>query len=214
MNLKQIYIFRHGETDWNVEGRFQGHLDIPLNEEGKRQAEALGKRLKSIPLEAILSSDLSRSKETASIIASQLDITVAVDPRLREAHLGDAQGRTWEEIKSKFGPEIVTRWKSNRPTDADVAYPGGETGSAVLKRVMICLEEFCRVNAYDSLGVSSHGGVIRRLVHHIRQSQGASPLEAVSIPNTVLYLLCFDLRTGKWSYPSQPHNINVAQEGL
>src|ERR1700749_4512270 len=109
--MKRAILFRHGETDWNVEERFQGHIDVPLNENGRAQARGLVEKLAPMGLQVILSSDLSRALETARIAARGLGgIAVEIDPRLREAHLGGAQGLTREEIEKKFGLELVHRW--------------------------------------------------------------------------------------------------------
>lgn len=184
---KAVFIFRHGETDWNVAERFQGHIDISLNERGREQAKMLIPLLKSAEIEAVLSSDLSRAKETGSIVASALKIPVHEDVRLREAHLGDAQGRTREEIEKHFGEELARRWRSSHLLDADIAYPGGESGNSVMKRGFAALEEFLMNNPYDRIGVATHGGVIRRIMQAILPP--GSP--AVAIPNGVLYELEF-----------------------
>jgi probable phosphoglycerate mutase len=194
-------LFRHGETDWNAEGRFQGHVDIPLNDKGRGQAQGLVPQLAPFGLQAILSSDLSRAHETARIIASGLSVAgssvpVYTDEGLREAFLGQAQGMTYEEIIARFGADVVSRWGSGKPTDADVAYPGGETATQVLARVFGALEGFFeREPAYDHIGISSHGGVIRRIMQRLRPV-GSEP---VRIPNAVLYRIGYDPLTGLWS---------------
>jgi probable phosphoglycerate mutase len=192
---RQVFIFRHGETDWNIEGRFQGHLNIPLNAHGREQARALGEKLRGQGLEAILSSDLSRAEETAKIIARILgEIPVLSDSRLREAHLGGAQGLTREEIEKVHGVEILNRWKSIAPSDADVRYPGGESGAEVMSRVFQSLEHFIQTTSYVRFGVASHGGVIRRVMQKINgESQ-----KKVPIPNGVVYKLLWNPQSG-WS---------------
>src|SRR5947209_8391773 len=117
---KKLYLFRHGETDWNAEGRFQGHLDIPLNEKGRAQARALVEKLKLASIEAIVTSDLSRARDTALVSAQALGLPIFEDRRLREAFLGDAQGLTSEEIRLRFGDELTDRWRSHHLTDADI----------------------------------------------------------------------------------------------
>ncbi len=192
---KHCWVFRHGETDWNAEGRFQGHTDIPLNQKGRMQAHDLAERLRSVGLEAVLSSDLSRASETGSIVAEALGIRLFMDANLREAFLGNAQGLTFEEIGNRFGQEMTHRWRSDHPTDADVSYPGGETGAQVMTRSFEAIERFFRTNPEVScLGVSCHGGVIRRLMQKVRPP-GSEP---VKIPNTVLYRLIFESESGEW----------------
>jgi probable phosphoglycerate mutase len=186
--VKRLYIFRHGETDWNAEQRFQGHIDVPLNPRGRAQAEGLVETLRGFNLQIVLSSDLSRARETAEIVARGLGgIPHEIDARLREAHLGGAQGLTVTEIESKFGHELVHRWRSWQTTDADVSYPGGETGTEVLARVFAGLRDFLARTSFERVGVATHGGVIRRVMASLRPP-GSDP---VPIPNGVLYELVF-----------------------
>jgi len=192
--MKQLYVFRHGETDWNAEGRFQGHMDIPLNDRGREQAQGLVSQLAPFGLQAILSSDLSRAHETARIVGQGLNVPVLIDPGLREAYLGKAQGMTYREILAQFGEDVMGQWRSDLPSDADISYPGGETGNQVMIRVFSALENFiAREPAYDHIGVSCHGGVIRRIMQRIRPPGSG----AVLIPNAVLYRISYT--QGAWS---------------
>jgi broad specificity phosphatase PhoE len=199
----QIFIFRHGETDWNAQERFQGHTDVPLNDRGREQARALAPLLQAMGIETILSSDLSRAAETAKIVAQELGLAhpVTYDAGLREAHLGDAQGLTRLEIESRFGEPLAERWRSWKATDADVSYPGGETGTAIRARVFAALERFVRGNPHHSrIGVACHGGVIRRVMQHLLP-EGSEP---VPIPNVVVYEIHFDSAAGRWTTPYVP----------
>ena len=89
-----IYLLRHGQTDWNLERRIQGHLDIPLNETGKKEALVCLEKLSSLDIDKIISSDLIRAKETAQIINEKLHLPIHFDSRLREVNLGNLQGRS------------------------------------------------------------------------------------------------------------------------
>jgi broad specificity phosphatase PhoE len=188
----KLFIFRHGETQWNVEQRFQGHIDIPLNENGRDQARQLVPYFKEQSIEAILSSDLSRAFETATIIANHLQVPVFQDNRLREAHLGAAQGLTHNEIQEQFGESLVQRWRSSQVTDADVCYPGGETGNKILERVFEGLEHFLCSQPFTRVGVATHGGVIRRVMQSLLPPH--SP--PIPIPNGVVYQLSYDPQQG------------------
>ncbi len=201
--MKTLLIFRHGETDWNVAERFQGHLDIPLNSKGKEQARALVPLLSTFPLEAILSSDLSRALETAAIVARELNLQVFQDKRLREAHLGDAQGLTRKEIEERFGSHAVERWKSPSVTDADVSYPGGETGNQIFGRTLESISDFLQANDYLCIGVASHGGVIRRMMQRVLPPD--SP--PVPIPNGVVYRILYDAQQKRFHKPDEPFMI-------
>jgi probable phosphoglycerate mutase len=200
-----LFVFRHGETDWNAEQRFQGHIDVPLNENGRNQARNLISILRSQRIESILSSDLSRAFETASLIAEPLQIPVYQDERLREAHLGEAQGLTIEEIEAKLGKELVRRWKSNHLSDADISYPGGETGSVIARRVFEALETFIHSKPYRCIGVACHGGVIRRVMQNLLVPHPDS--HHIPIPNGVLYKIHYHLKNKKFYLEddSNPH---------
>src|SRR3954451_10202115 len=90
--MTRLLFVRHGETDWNAEGRLQGHTDRALNEYGRRQAHELADRLVGDGVAAIYASDLARAKEAAEIIAARLDLPVVVDPDLRERNWGNWEG--------------------------------------------------------------------------------------------------------------------------
>jgi len=183
--LHWLYLFRHGETDYNREHRFQGHLDIPLNEEGRRQATRLIPALKHVGIDCILSSDLMRARETAEIVASQLKVPVFETPGLREAHLGAAQGLTTEQIAERFGQALVEKWRSPDLSDADVSYPGGESGREVLTRALESMEQFIKSSTHTRIGIATHGGVIRRVVRSLLKDREIF----IPIPNGILYPL-------------------------
>src|SRR5438132_1605088 len=98
----RLLLVSHAQTDWNVEGRFQGQTDIPLNSYGRLQARKLQQRLASTPLDAIVASDLSRARETAEIVAAAHGKPVRTDRRLRELHFGSWEGLTYSEIQAKY----------------------------------------------------------------------------------------------------------------
>lgn len=100
-----VGLIRHGVTDWNLSRRAQGHTDIPLNEEGRSQAEKLALRLQHEQWDLLYSSDLGRARETAQAIASLKRLPVEVDRRLREVNLGQIEGMTHEEIVAKWGED-------------------------------------------------------------------------------------------------------------
>lgn len=195
--MKWIFLFRHGETDFNREHRFQGHLDIPLNDEGRAQAARLQPTIRRLGLEEILSSDLCRAHETARIASADLKLPIISTPGLREAYLGDAQGLTAEELELKFGEALVSRWKSPYRSDADVSYPGGETGREVLERVLRTLSAHLAHTGASRIGIATHGGVIRRVVRSlIREHEAPIP-----IPNGIIYPLQWDPATRRLHYP-------------
>lgn len=197
MNSVSIYIFRHGETDWNAQRRFQGHTDIPLNEKGRDQARELGKILATLNLEVILCSDLSRAQETARIASHGLEIPIQISKSLREAYLGEPEGKLRDEIIQEYGQDQWQRWLSVKPEDFDFAYPKGETKRQQLKRVLdFVLDYLHKHPGLLKVGISTHGGTLRRLLHHC---EGA-PNDAIAIPNCSLYKLEYLRDKNRWIY--------------
>ena len=103
MKNVNLYFFRHGQTDWNLQKRFQGSHDIPLNATGREQALELQTRMAKLPIEVILSSDLIRAKETAQIAFAKHSLATHFFPELRVAHLGDMEGMLREKFLKDFG---------------------------------------------------------------------------------------------------------------
>lgn len=197
-----FYLFRHGETDWNAEGRFQGHLDIPLNDRGREQARQLGHSPGLKDLQAILSSDLSRAVETAKILGREIGLgadRLYQDAGIREAFLGDAQGLTVDEIGTRFGEELLHRWKSSHVTDADISYPNGETGREVVVRSLEAMSRFSEEHPeFKRIGISTHGGVIRRVMHQILRDREIANPPPIAIPNGVIYRIEFERESNAW----------------
>jgi len=133
----ELWLIRHGTTQWNATRRFQGHTDVPLSDTGRDQARRLAARLRSERFGAIYSSDLSRATETARIVAEPHALEVRHDPRLREFHFGEWEGLTWDEI-------VATRphLRESELTAASLYAPdGGETFDDVRKRVASFLDD-------------------------------------------------------------------------
>src|SRR5215467_7881222 len=145
---------RHGQTDWNAEQRFQGHLDIPLNSVGYRQAQTLKSRLAGIRFDAAYSSPLRRAWATAEIIAD--DLPVSIDERLIEIHHGSWQGRTKQDIAGQW-PLEWERWNTEAQRFTP---PGGEAADSVRVRV----EDFLSRMQGRAVLCVSHGVVIQTLL--------------------------------------------------
>ena len=103
--MATLILARHGETDWNRDGIWQGHGDPPLNELGRRQAAELAERMADVEIEALYSSDLRRAYETAEIVGRAKGVEITADPDLREMDVGSWSGLTTEEIATRF-PEM------------------------------------------------------------------------------------------------------------
>lgn len=162
MEPSGLIILRHGETTWNVEGRYQGHLDSPLTPRGEAQARALARRLTSASFTALYSSDLGRASQTAGFIAQATGHQIRPDPRLRERNLGIFQGLLKSEIKQKLADEYRL-FKTGGP---DHAMPGGESDRQAAERSLACLEELARRHSSQTIVVVAHGGTISMLLRH------------------------------------------------
>lgn len=150
-------LLRHGETDWNVEGRLQGQLDIPLNGRGRAQAAAAARRLAAFSFSRILSSDLSRAHETAAAAGDVLGLPVEMTPSLRERLFGDFQGLTHVEAQA-LSPQAYASFKAREP---DAPLPGGgESFSAFFARTRATFEALARSGADETLLIVAHGGVL------------------------------------------------------
>jgi probable phosphoglycerate mutase len=158
-HLRHLFLARHGETDWNVAGRWQGHADVPLNATGRAQALALAERLRGEGIAAVASSDLSRARATAELVAGALGLQVAlVDPDLREQRYGRFEGLTPRECEERY-PDDWARYA----TDPRPGPPGGESRAAVLERVLGALHRAAARLSHPPL-IVSHGGAMRALL--------------------------------------------------
>mgnify|MGYP001578796940 CR=1 FL=1 len=160
---------RHGETEWNRESRFQGHLNSVLNGEGMAQAQALGVRLARERFDLLLSSDLGRALQTASAIAMRTGHEIVVEPRLRERRMGIFQGLTPAQVQARY-PEDYERFRSHDP---DYVIPDGESMRQLFERSVACFSELAQRHAGLTLATVTHGGVLAMLYRHAT----AMPLE-------------------------------------
>ena len=152
-----ILLIRHGETDWNAAGRWQGHSDIPLNDNGRRQSQALAQRLAAWPIQALYTSDLKRAKETADIIAHSHEITPVLDAALRERYGGFFQGLTGEEIRSTY----AAQWKMLiEGHDLE----GIESNTAAQERIWHAFEKITATHQGEMIAFVSHGATLGLLI--------------------------------------------------
>jgi probable phosphoglycerate mutase len=158
MEPTRILAIRHGETAWNVDTRLQGHLDIPLNDVGLRQAEHLASALAAREaVDAIYASDLSRAHATAQAIAQAMGHTVSTHVGLRERHFGVFQGRTFDEVEAEL-PEHAWHWRKRTP---DWSPPeGGESLLALRERIVNTVDELAARHAGQQIVLVAHGGVL------------------------------------------------------
>ena len=152
----RLLLVRHGETESNAEGRLQGHLDIPLSEQGRRESELLAERLEGLSIDALYTSTLSRARDTAAIVAERIGLPAIERAELMERDLGGLAGLTGEEIRTRY-PEYV-RARAEGRTDIDV--PGWEQQEPFTQRVSSALEEIIGSHPDRAVAVITHGGVI------------------------------------------------------
>ncbi len=156
----RLLLISHAQTDWNVQARFQGHADIPLNEHGRRQALAWQMHLAQERLDAIWASDLARAAETAHIIGEPHHVQVQTDRRLRELHFGDWEGLTYLEIRQRF-PDQLAAWERNY---AQFAAPGGETLADLAQRLQQFVEAGELARPMGTALLVAHRGSLRALL--------------------------------------------------
>jgi broad specificity phosphatase PhoE len=150
-----ILLVRHGETDWNSEGRWQGHADRPLNEAGRAQALALADSLASRRVDAVYSSDLLRAHSTARIVADRVGLPVELDAGLREVDVGEWSGRSHDDLE-RSDPEGFRRWR-----EGGKGWRGGESYEQMGERVVATVLEIARRHPGGTVLIVTHGGSIR-----------------------------------------------------
>ena len=157
--VQRIWLVRHGQTAWNEQRRFCGHTDIPLSASGHEQAQKIAAQLQYIPIDAIYSSDLSRARETAGVIARNRATNIILSPAWREINFGKWEGLTYDEIATSFPGQLGFFTEPEH-----FAPPQGESLPEALQRITPALHEIVPKRHEDAVVVVSHGGVLRGLV--------------------------------------------------
>lgn len=157
----KITFVRHGETDWNASGRTTGRLDVPLNAEGKRQADAIAAELLPV-YDCLYSSKLARARETAEVISAKLRLPITFYEHIYERDFGSLAGKTWNEITDIVGPDARA---ADREQRYDYRPFGGESAADVRARILRFIEEVKESGCRNPL-IVAHGGVMR-MMHRI-----------------------------------------------
>ncbi|MBI5278540.1 MAG: histidine phosphatase family protein [Burkholderiales bacterium] len=176
-----LVLVRHGETDWNRELRFQGQVDVPLNDIGHEQARRIARRLAGTQAAALYCSDLRRARDTALPIARQLSMAEVADAGLREQSFGLVDGMSIEEIQQRQ-PEA---WESWLKFDPDYAMPQGESMREFHARVMKAVHRIALDHADGVVIVVTHGGVLD-MVYRTAKALGLGGPRVSEIPNAGL----------------------------
>ena len=187
--MTRLVLIRHGQTEWNKSGKYQGQSDVALSEEGLAQARCLAEHFPIEKLDAIYASDLSRAMVTAEIVAESFGLEVRPEPAFRELCFGDWEGLTYAQIVAGW-PEAM----ANFLTHPDImAIPGGETFPQVQARAMKRLREIvAKHEPHDqTVGIFAHGAVLRTMLAGILQMP-LSMVWSLSQYNTAVNLARFD----------------------
>jgi broad specificity phosphatase PhoE len=182
-----FYLIRHGETDWNLSGRWQGHADVPLNALGRAQARRLAERMRreDARLDAIYSSDLLRAWETAEALGAALGLAPRPLPALREIDVGAWSGLTRAEVLAR-DRELIERLESGE----DVPRGGsGERFAELYRRVVGAVEQLAAAHSGGRLAIVTHGGPVRALLLHAARDKRDALPPRFHIGNTSVSLL-------------------------
>lgn len=166
-----LWLVRHGQTDWNVEGRYQGQADVPLNAAGLQQARALAAEIAGENFDAIYCSDLERARVTAEIIARPLHLPVQIDVRLREINQGQWEGKYYLNLMIQYPDEMQAR----RIDPIHFRPPDGETAAEVAARMAQAADEIAATHPQGRVVIVSHALAIAALFCQAN----ALPLQAV-----------------------------------
>jgi broad specificity phosphatase PhoE len=180
-SLAGVWLARHGETNDNLEPmRFQGFMDTPLNDTGRRQAAELAERVAGMGFVSLWASDLSRARETAEIVGERIGLQPRLDPRLREGSRGRWEGYRFIDIEREE-PELYAAWRRG---GAEWRFPGGESLLEQQQRVLACLQEIHAAGELPALAVC-HGGSIRVMLC-LRDPRGLDAFHSFEVPNVAV----------------------------
>jgi broad specificity phosphatase PhoE len=160
--MTRILLARHGETDWNRDGRWQGHTDCPLNDVGLAQARALAAHLAGMRIDMLYSSDLSRARQTAEAAERAIGLPAVVDSDLREVDVGEWAGCTREQARER-DPAWYREWADG----AVAGYGGGETYLDLHRRSVRAFHRVLAAADGRTAVIFCHGGNIRAIVSEV-----------------------------------------------
>ena len=191
MNATHILAIRHGETDWNIAGRIQGHTDIPLNATGIQQAQKLASSLADAPLVHIYSSDLLRAWATAQALAQCNGVPLTTHAGLRERCFGIYEGQRFVDIEA-VNPEDALRWRKRDPAFAPSQ---GESLQTLLTRVSETVTAMATAHLGQHIAIVAHGGVLDSL-YRLATHQGLQAPRTWELGNTSINRLLWTPDSG------------------
>jgi probable phosphoglycerate mutase len=196
VSRQRLVVVRHGVTDWNREGRWQGRLDPRLSDDGHREAQLVAARIVAdddLRPARIVSSTLSRASETAEAIGQGIGLPVEPDPRLMEIGAGEWEGHTHDELE-EIDAERYRAWRS---AETDVRPPGGEPLDDAIARIRELLAELGRGPGPWPIVLVSHGGIIRILANVLFELPGAW-MWSLDVDNSSVSVASRDDPAGAW----------------
>ncbi|MDM0113877.1 histidine phosphatase family protein [Variovorax sp. J22R133] len=173
-----LILIRHGETDWNRELRFQGHVDVPLNDIGHEQARRLGLRMAGVSAQHLVCSDLMRCQQTAAPTSLQLSLPIVTTAALREQHFGVVEGMRADEIQAQH----PRAWEDWLKFQEDNAMPDGESARQFHTRILAALTDIVAAHAGQTVLVFTHGGALD-MVWRTARGIGLNGPRQSEIPN-------------------------------
>lgn len=212
--MTEIWLIRHGETDWNRAKRLQGWQDTPLNAHGMKQAQRLAERLehdaRSGPFDALYSSDLQRTLQTAEPAAARLALRVRPEPGLRERCYGVLEGVTMDRLDIEQ-PEAAAAWKSREP---DRILDGGETLRQFHNRIVATVDDIAERHAGGRVLVFTHGGVLDIVWRHAHGIPLTHPRDAALLNAGVNRLAVEDRRWHVMGWGDVTHIAALAADDI
>jgi len=191
MALTRFILVRHGETNWNKEGRYQGQIDTALSPFGVEQGKKAAEALKNIPIDVCYASPLSRSYDTASMCAAYHNLPITKDERLLEINHGEWEGLLAQEVQAKQ-PELLHKW---RTTVTGVQMPGGENIEEVRDRAMEAFREYAAKHIGQTVLVVAHDAVNKAVICDMLDIE-LSHFWQIKQDNTCINV--FEYQDGKW----------------
>ncbi|MDH3584472.1 MAG: histidine phosphatase family protein [Phycisphaerae bacterium] len=191
MSATRFLLIRHGETQWNRQGRRQGHGDSPLTPTGIAQARALAFRLAETNFKALYTSDLGRAVETARHIADRTGHEVQIDTRLRERAYGIFEGLTIRQAQTLHA-DIYKQYRDSGP---DYVIPGGESTRQRLDLFLTCLRHLADRHRDQQVAVVAHGGTIN-LIYRVCHGLPLRGPRHFDLPNAGINVI--DFTNGRW----------------
>ncbi|MHB2019188.1 MAG: 2,3-bisphosphoglycerate-dependent phosphoglycerate mutase [Candidatus Xenobia bacterium] len=177
--MATLVLLRHGESQWNLENRFTGWVDVPLSPKGEQEAQEAGRKLQGFHFDRAYTSVLQRAQKTLDFVLSalgQTDLTVEKDQALNERHYGDLQGLNKAETAEKYGAEQVHKWRRSY----DIQPPGGESLKDTAARTLPYFEQHIVPDllAGRNVIVAAHGNSLRSIVMHL---DGLTPQQVIDL---------------------------------